>query len=67
MKANQVLFGTVNTGRDAYESAIRGRGTFMDRWPQAIQSLITGRFPIEEYSDLLLDKRSGIKNVIIPT
>jgi glucose 1-dehydrogenase len=63
---NQVLFGTVNAGRNAYESAIRDLGIFMQRWPQAVRSLITGRFPIEEHRDLLLGKRGGIKNVITP-
>jgi glucose 1-dehydrogenase len=63
---NQVVFGTVNAGRDAYESAIRDLGIFMGRWPQAVRSLITGRFPIEEHRDLLLGKRGGIKNVITP-
>ena len=63
---NQVVFGTVNAGRDAYESAIRDLGIFMGRWPQAVRSLITGRFPIEEHRELLLGKRAGIKNVITP-
>jgi hypothetical protein len=29
-----------------------------------VQSLITGRFPMESYADLLLGRSGGIKNVI---
>jgi threonine dehydrogenase-like Zn-dependent dehydrogenase len=61
---NQVVFGTVNAGRDAFESSIRDVGLFSKRWPEAVKSLITGRFPMEAYGDLLLGRSSGIKNVI---
>ncbi|MEX0805812.1 MAG: glucose 1-dehydrogenase, partial [Candidatus Binatia bacterium] len=61
---NQVIFGTVNAGRDAFEAAIRDIGIFSQRWPQAVSSLITGRFPTGEYRDLLLGPSAGIKNVI---
>jgi threonine dehydrogenase-like Zn-dependent dehydrogenase len=61
---NQVVFGTVNAGRDAFENSIRDVGTFSKRWPDAVRSLITGRFPIEAHHDLLLGRVEGIKNVI---
>jgi threonine dehydrogenase-like Zn-dependent dehydrogenase len=61
---NQVVFGTVNAGRDAFENSIRDVGTFTKRWPEAMKSLITGRYPMEAYSDLLLGRSGGIKNVI---
>jgi glucose 1-dehydrogenase len=61
---NQVIFGTVNAGRDAFENSIRDVGTFAKRWPDAVKSLITGRFPIEDYRDLLQGRSGGIKNVI---
>jgi threonine dehydrogenase-like Zn-dependent dehydrogenase len=61
---NQVIFGTVNAGRDAFENSIRDLNTFTKRWPQAVNSLISGRFPIEAYGDLLLGRPTGIKNVI---
>lgn len=61
---NQIVFGTVNAGRDAFEAAIRDLGIFMKRWPDAVRSLITGRHPIEAYRDLLLGHAGGIKNVI---
>jgi threonine dehydrogenase-like Zn-dependent dehydrogenase len=61
---NQVAFGTVNAGRDAFEAAIRDLGIFYERWPRAVESLITARVPIEEHRDLLLGKAGGIKNVV---
>jgi threonine dehydrogenase-like Zn-dependent dehydrogenase len=61
---NQVVFGTVNAGRDSFENSIRDLATFTKRWPDAVNSLITGRFPMGDYRELLLGKSSGIKNVI---
>ncbi len=61
---NQVVFGTVNAGRDAFEASIRDVGVFAKRWPEAVRSLITGRFPMEAHRDLLLGRSPGIKNVI---
>jgi len=61
---NQVVVGTVNADREAFEGAIRDLGIFLKRWPDALRSLITGRYKIEQYRDLLLGKATGIKNVI---
>lgn len=61
---NQVVFGTVNAGRESFENSIRDLGTFTMRWPEAVKSLISGRFPMDSYSDLLLGRIGGIKNVI---
>ena len=61
---NQIVLGTVNAGRDAFEAAIRDLGVFQSRWPQAIRAVITGRYPLEAYRDLLLGSVRGIKNVL---
>jgi threonine dehydrogenase-like Zn-dependent dehydrogenase len=61
---NQVVFGTVNAGRDSFENSVRDLGTFAQRWPAAVKSLITGRFAMDSYADLLLGRSAGIKNVI---
>ena len=61
---NQVILGTVNSGKDAFEAAIRDLGLFYARWPDAVSSLITGRYPIEEFREPVFD-RSGIKNIIV--
>lgn len=61
---NQVVFGTVNAGPQAFEQAIRDLTLFMRRWPDAVRALITGRFPIEGACELLLGTPSGIKQII---
>jgi len=61
---NQVLLGTVNAGRDAFEAAIRDLGDFKRKWPRALARLITARYPIVEYRQPLLST-DGIKNVIV--
>lgn len=61
---NQVALGTVNADREAFEGAIRDLGVFLKRWPAALRSLITGRYKIDQFHDLLLGKAAGIKNVI---
>ena len=61
---NQVVFGTVNAGKSAFEAAIRDLGVFVQRWPDAVRGLVTGRFPMSRHRDLLVGAASGIKNVI---
>ena len=61
---NQIVFGTVNAGRDAFEAAIRDVGEFGRRWPIALAALISGRHEPEKYRELLLDRPTGIKHVI---
>ncbi len=60
---NQVLIGSVNCGRDGFEAAVRDLATFTERWPGAVRGLITGRFPMDSYRDLLLGHAPGIKHV----
>jgi threonine dehydrogenase-like Zn-dependent dehydrogenase len=61
---NQVILGTVNAGRDAFEAAIRDLGIFYQRWPAAVRALITRRYPLDRFREPILE-RSGIKNVIV--
>lgn len=61
---NQIVLGTVNAGRDAFEAAIRDLGVFTDRWPDAVGGLVSGRHPHTAYRDLLLGRPGGIKHVI---
>lgn len=61
---NQVIFGTVNAGREGFEAAIRTLGVARRRWPTAVQAIITGRYPLDAYRDLLLGRPGGIKNVL---
>jgi glucose 1-dehydrogenase len=61
---NQMVLGTVNAGRDAFEAAIRDVGEFGRRWPGPLAALISGRHAPEKYRELLLDRPTGIKHVI---
>jgi threonine dehydrogenase-like Zn-dependent dehydrogenase len=61
---NQVLLGTVNAGRDAFENAIHDLGIFMERWPDAVRAVITGRHQLDKAKELLIGKANGIKNVL---
>jgi len=61
---NQIIVGTVNADTDAFKCAIRDLGIFKERWPEAVRTIITGRYPIESYRDLLLGDKQGIKNVV---
>ena len=61
---NQVLLGTVNAGRDAFENAIHDLGIFMQRWPDAVRAIITSRNDLSKAKELLQGKVQGIKNVL---
>ncbi|HYL35099.1 MAG TPA: hypothetical protein VEV17_04215, partial [Bryobacteraceae bacterium] len=61
---NQVIVGSVNAPPKAFQAAIAHLGVFLDRWPDALRSLITARFPIDQALEPLTKPAAGIKNVI---
>jgi glucose 1-dehydrogenase len=61
---NQVILGTVNAGQSAFDAAIRDLTAFYQRWPDAVRSLITGRYPVEQFREPIF-AQSGIKNIIV--
>jgi len=60
---NQAVVGSVNAGKIAFEEAIRDLTCFYQKWPNAVNGLITGRFPIERFTEPI-DGHAGIKNII---
>jgi len=62
---NQVLCGTVNASRSDFEAGIRSLGRMLERWPEAVRSLITHRHGMEEFCDSA-SSRDGLKHVICP-
>jgi len=60
---NQTILGTVNAGRGAFEAAIRDLGAFYRRWPAAVRALITRRYPLDRFTEPVLEA-PGIKNII---
>ena len=61
---NQAIVGTVNADDAAFRAAIEDLAYFKKHWPEAIDAVITKRFPVDACRELLLDKATGIKNVI---
>jgi threonine dehydrogenase-like Zn-dependent dehydrogenase len=60
---NQVLFGTVNASRAAFEASVRLMEQFMTLFPNAVRGLITDRARLED-APALLRKKGGIKQVV---
>jgi threonine dehydrogenase-like Zn-dependent dehydrogenase len=60
---NQVLFGTVNASRGAFEAAVRQLEQFMGLFPAAVRGLITRRAKLDDVPELLR-RPSGIKQVV---
>ena len=60
---NQVLFGTVNASRAAFEASVRQLEQFMTLFPDAVRSLITEKVRIED-APALLRSTGGIKQVV---
>lgn len=61
---NQAIVGTVNADEASFKSAIKSLGYFVEHWPEPINAVITKHYPIMACRELLLDKATGIKNVI---
>lgn len=61
---NQVVIGTVNAGKQSFADAITDIGEFYKRWPKAVGSLITHRFPIDDVREPLSGKAGGIKSIL---
>lgn len=60
---NQCVLGTVNAGKDAFQKAVADLTSFYAAWPVAVKNLITGRYPLERFSEPIHDQ-TGIKNII---
>jgi threonine dehydrogenase-like Zn-dependent dehydrogenase len=61
---NQVLLGTVNAGPEAFTAAIQDLQEFKRRWPEPVEALIGGRYPVEQATELIFERPAGIKTVI---
>ncbi len=61
---NQAVIGTVNADDASFKAAIRDLAYFRKHWPEAIDAVITKRYSIESCRELLLERATGIKNVI---
>jgi threonine dehydrogenase-like Zn-dependent dehydrogenase len=62
---NQLLVGTVNANKEAFDAASRDLAEFNKKWTSALKMIITERHPIDKAPALLTGASpAGIKNVI---
>jgi threonine dehydrogenase-like Zn-dependent dehydrogenase len=61
---NQVALGTVNAELGDFQRAVDDLAQFQRRWPDQVKGLITGRYALDSFAEILLDDAKGIKNVI---
>jgi threonine dehydrogenase-like Zn-dependent dehydrogenase len=61
---NQLVFGTVNAGVEAFAAAVGDLAKFHARWPAQLAGLVTGRFAPDQAAELLTGAPGGIKNVV---
>jgi glucose 1-dehydrogenase len=61
---NQVVFGTVNAGKQAFMDAITDLSEYRRRWPGVLERLLSARYPIDRAVQLLTGSPAGIKNVV---
>ncbi|HYQ80918.1 MAG TPA: glucose 1-dehydrogenase [Anaeromyxobacteraceae bacterium] len=60
---NQVVFGSVNAGAEAYRAAVQDLALFARRWPTLLPRLVR-RHAFEETPDLLQGQAGGVKRVV---
>lgn len=61
---NQVVFGSVNAGAEAYRAAVQDLALFARRWPTLLPGLVR-RHAFEEAPELLLARAGGVKRVVV--
>jgi threonine dehydrogenase-like Zn-dependent dehydrogenase len=61
---NQLFFAALTASREDYARAVKDLEEFGKRWPDAVGSLISGRYPVESYRDLLLGGSRDMKEVL---
>jgi glucose 1-dehydrogenase len=63
---NQVVLGTVNAPKIAFENGLRSLGQFLQRWPAAVKALITDRLPFERFAETVTRaNHDEIKTVLV--
>jgi len=65
---NQVILGTVNAPKAAFENGIRDLREFKKRWGKQIDALITGYLPLPRFNETFSNRQSDeIKTVLTLT
>lgn len=62
---NRAVLGSVNANRTYFESGLRDLEVIEQRWPGALESMVSARRPMSEYRDALTHRVGGtIKTVL---
>ncbi|MGD8352964.1 MAG: alcohol dehydrogenase catalytic domain-containing protein [Pseudomonadota bacterium] len=61
---NQMIFGSIKAGRDAFESAVKHLTELSDLYGPPLLSILSDTFPLEEYQRLLT---LGTRDTILPS
>ncbi len=61
---NQLVFASVAASQDDYLAAVRDLAGFQQRWPDALGSFISGRYPVENFRELLSCEARDMKEVL---
>ncbi len=62
---NQAIVGSVNANRTYFESGLRDMTVAEERWPGALESMITSRLPLDAAPEVFgSPRRGGVKTVL---
>lgn len=61
---NQAVAGIVNSGFANFRSAIASLAEFDRRWPRALRSIITHRYPLHAYRQAIFAEGDGVKRIL---
>jgi threonine dehydrogenase-like Zn-dependent dehydrogenase len=61
---NQVIFGSVNANRNYFEMGVESWAGIEAKWPGVLDSMITRKYPLEDYEAALSRDRNSIKTVM---
>lgn len=64
---NQIVLGTVNASKSAFENGLADLQSFVDKWPGQIRGLVTDRIPLVRFQEVFVTRREDeMKTVLLP-
>ena len=60
---NRVLFGSVNAHREDWVAAVNGLARARERWPEALESFVTLRVPLDRFGEAF--EHRGVKATLV--
>ena len=62
---NQAIVGSVNANRTYFESGLRDLTVFEQRWPGAVEKMVSARRPLEEFADVFGNRSRGTVKTVL--